>query len=87
MSSTSSTEILQTLSNAIQQVAESAGPSVVSIRSDGRNGTGVVWDDQGHIVTAYHVVRDLEEVEVGSETDRPTQPRWSAGTDGPTSHS
>ena len=67
MSSTSSTEILQTLSNAIQQVAESASPSVVSIRSDGGNGTGIVWDDQGHIVTAYHVVRHVEEVEVSTD--------------------
>lgn len=67
MSSTSSTEILQTFSNAIQHVAESASPSVVSIRSDGGNGTGVVWDDQGYIVTAYHVVRHLEEVEVSSD--------------------
>jgi S1-C subfamily serine protease len=68
MSSLSSTEILQTLSSAIQQVAESASPSVVSISSDGGNGTGVVWDDQGHIVTAYHVVRHLEEVEVSSDS-------------------
>ncbi len=64
MSSTSSTEILQTLSNAIQQVAESASPSVVSISSDGGNGTGIVWDEDGHIVTAYHVVRRLNEVQV-----------------------
>jgi serine protease Do len=68
MSSISSTEILQTLSSAIQQVAESASPSVVSIRSDGGNGTGIVWDDQGHIVTAYHVVRHLEEVEISSDS-------------------
>lgn len=68
MSSLSSTEILQTLSSAIQQVAESVSPSVVSISSDGGNGTGVVWDDQGHIVTAYHVVRHLEEVEVSSDS-------------------
>ena len=67
MSSTSSTEILQTFSNAIQQVAENASPSVVSIRSDGGNGTGIVWDDEGHIVTAYHVIRHLEEVEVSSD--------------------
>jgi len=66
--SISSTEILQTLSSAIQQVAESASPSVVSIRSDEGNGTGVVWDDQGHIVTAYHVVRNLQAVEVSSDS-------------------
>jgi S1-C subfamily serine protease len=66
--SLTSTEILQTLSSAIQQVAESASPSVVSIRSDEGNGTGVVWDDQGHIVTAYHVVQHLETVQVSSDS-------------------
>lgn len=67
MNTTSSTEILQTLSNAIQQVAESASPSVVSVRSDRGNGTGFVWDEQGHVVTAYHVIRGLEDVEVLSD--------------------
>lgn len=68
--STTSIEILQTLSSAIQQVAESTSPSVVSIRSDSGNGTGVVWDDQGHIVTAYHVVHGLDKVEVTTETGK-----------------
>ncbi len=67
MNTASPTEILQTLSNAIQQVAESASPSVVSIRSDRGNGTGFVWDEQGHVVTAYHVIRGLEDVEVLSD--------------------
>ncbi len=67
MNTTSSTEILQTLSNAIQQVAESTSPSVVSVRSDRGNGTGFVWDEQGHVVTAYHVIRGLEDVEVLSD--------------------
>jgi S1-C subfamily serine protease len=68
MSNTSSVGILETFSSAIQQVAESVSPSVVSVSSDGRNGTGIVWDDQGHIVTAYHVVQGLDEVEVGSSS-------------------
>lgn len=59
---------METFSSAIQQVAESVSPSVVSVSSDGRNGTGIVWDDEGHIVTAYHVVHGLEEVEVGSDS-------------------
>jgi S1-C subfamily serine protease len=59
---------LETFSSAIEQVAESVSPSVVSVSSDGRNGTGIVWDDEGHIVTAYHVVQGLEEVEVGSDS-------------------
>jgi S1-C subfamily serine protease len=68
MSNTTSVGILESLSSAIQQVAESVGPSVVSVSSDGRSGTGIVWDDQGHIVTAYHLVHGLEEVEVGSSS-------------------
>jgi serine protease Do len=67
MSSTSSAGILQVLSSAIEQVAESVSPSVVSVGSDGRNGTGIAWDSEGHIVTAYHVVRGLDEVEIGLE--------------------
>ena len=68
MSNTSSVGILETFSSAVESVAETVSPSVVSVSSDGRNGTGVVWDDQGHIVTAYHVVQGLEEVEVGSNS-------------------
>ena len=67
---TNSAEILQALSSAIEQVAESASPSVVSIGSERRTGSGVVWDDQGHIVTAYHVVVGLDEVEVGLDDGR-----------------
>jgi len=68
MDGTNSVGILETFSSAIEQVAESVSPSVVSVSSDGRNGTGIVWDDEGHIVTAYHVVNGLEEVEVGSDS-------------------
>jgi serine protease Do len=68
MSNTSSVGILESFSSAVQQVAENASPSVVSVSSEGRNGTGVVWDDQGHIVTASHVVHGLDEVEVGSNS-------------------
>jgi S1-C subfamily serine protease len=65
-----SEEILQTLSSAIEQVAERVSPSVVSIGSEGRNGSGIAWDENGRIVTAYHVVRGLDEVEVGLESGR-----------------
>lgn len=63
-----STEILQTLSNAIQDVAESASPSVLSIDTGEGNGTGVAWDGEGHIVTAYHVVRQHQEAEVTTDS-------------------
>jgi len=69
-STMNSAEILQTLSSAIEQVAERVSPSVVSVGSEGRNGSGIAWDAKGHIVTAYHVVRGLDEVEVGLEGER-----------------
>src|SRR5271157_3098336 len=65
-----SSEFLQRLSGAIEDAAMSASPSVVSVGSDGRSGTGVVVDAQGHILTASHVVRRLEETEVGTSDGR-----------------
>lgn len=63
---TNSSEFLQRLSGAIEDAARSASPSVVSVGLDGRTGTGVVIDGAGHILTASHVVRRLDETEVGT---------------------
>jgi len=57
---------LQRFSGAIEDVARSASPSVVSVGVDGRSGTGVVVDGEGHILTAGHVVSRLEQTEVGT---------------------
>jgi len=65
-----SSEFLQRLSGAIEDVAMSASPSVVSVGMDGRSGTGVVIDTQGQILTANHVVHRLEEVDVGTSDGR-----------------
>ena len=43
-------------------------------------GSGFVWDEQGHIVTNYHVVQDAEEVEVTLFSDT-TFPAEIVGTD------
>lgn len=59
-------EFLQKLSGAIEEVARSASPSVVSVGLDGRSGTGVVVDGEGHILTAGHVVSRLDQTEVGT---------------------
>jgi len=61
-----SSEFLQRFSGAIEDVARSASPSVVSVGFDGRSGTGVVVDGEGHILTAGHVVSRLEQTEVGT---------------------
>ncbi|MFK5582553.1 S1C family serine protease [Serinicoccus sp. LYQ131] len=49
-------------------VAEAVTPSTVSIAVAGAagqgSGSGVVWDDQGHIVTNAHVVEGAQEVQV-----------------------
>ncbi|MCK6539512.1 MAG: trypsin-like peptidase domain-containing protein [Anaerolineales bacterium] len=48
------------LSSLYQQVI----PGVVSIRTDTGQGSGFVYDDQGHIVTNQHVVEGASTVEV-----------------------
>jgi len=48
---------------------EQVNPGVVSIQTlteegGGGLGTGFIWDQAGHVVTNYHVVRDAEDLEV-----------------------
>jgi S1-C subfamily serine protease len=64
-----SSGILQTISGEIEQLAESTGRSVVSVGSNRGNGSGIVWDEHT-VVTAYHVVKGLEEVTVGTDDGR-----------------
>jgi S1-C subfamily serine protease len=54
---------LQSFSDAVVALAEGVSPSVVSV-SGGRRGfgTGVVWSEDGYIVTNSHVVREGAEV-------------------------
>jgi S1-C subfamily serine protease len=61
----STNNALVSISEAIVDVAENLSPSVVSIRSEtGGNGSGVIWNANGYIITCYHVVKRLGEVEV-----------------------
>jgi serine protease DegQ len=48
----------------IPSIVRSVEPSVVAIVVAGGEGSGVVWDDQGAIVTNNHVVQDNDRVEV-----------------------
>jgi len=57
----------------LAELYEQVNPSVVSIRTireveegidQGGLGTGFVWDEEGHIVTNFHVVRDATDLEV-----------------------
>jgi S1-C subfamily serine protease len=69
--------ILQQLNQAYRDVAALVSPSVVHIsterivrdrlgqvRPGGFAGSGWIWDEDGHIVTNYHVVERAERVEV-----------------------
>ena len=62
----SSSEILEALSSAIEGVAEGLSSSVVGVGTNGRLGSGIVWDGDGHILTASHLVRRLKTVGVRS---------------------
>ncbi|HLQ03198.1 MAG TPA: trypsin-like peptidase domain-containing protein, partial [Nitrososphaerales archaeon] len=49
-------QLLQSLSDAISGLAERVSPSVVKVEMGRWAGSGVVWDKEGHVVTANHVV-------------------------------
>ncbi len=66
MSKQNPIEVLSTLSNAISQVTEKTAESVVRISSGHRGGgTGIIWSNDGYILTCSHVVMHAEDVEVG----------------------
>ncbi len=63
---TSSSAILESVSDAIVDVTERVSRSVVRIGAGRwRGGTGTVWSKDGYIVTSNHVVGDMREAEVG----------------------
>jgi len=56
--------LLQSFSDAVADLAERVSPSVVNVGDGHRQGTGIVWSDEGHIVTADHVVGRGESLEI-----------------------
>jgi S1-C subfamily serine protease len=57
--------VLLSLSEEIEHVADNVSQSVVSVNSRKRgNGSGVIWNVDGNIVTCSHIVGELDEVEV-----------------------
>src|SRR5690606_6217962 len=69
---TTAPEVQVTAPTGEEPVADAAEvilPSVVYIQTPGGVGSGVIYDDQGRIVTAAHVVGDHEAVQI----------RWSDG--------
>ncbi len=53
----------------LTRVYEKANPGVVALRTlvgrGGNQGSGFVYDQEGHILTNYHVVQGVDELEVG----------------------
>jgi len=75
--------ILEQLNQAYRDIATLVEPSVVHISTErtlrqewgrervvGSSGSGWIYDDDGHIVTNYHVVEDAERIEVQLSTGR-----------------
>src|SRR4051794_18910444 len=59
-------EVLQCLSNALADTVEKAGAGVVRIEARRRlPATGIVWSNDGVIVTANHVVERDDNITVG----------------------
>jgi S1-C subfamily serine protease len=66
MSKTSSKEeqIVKSFSDALVSIVNRVSPSVVQVSTGRGVGTGVVWDEQGRIVTNSHVVGRSSKIEV-----------------------
>jgi S1-C subfamily serine protease len=63
-------QVLESLSNAIQEVATKVAPSIACVNTERGRGTGVVWSPEGHIVTCTHVVGRYRTVQVGLGENR-----------------
>lgn len=58
--------VLQNLSDGLATAVETAGQSVVRVDARRRMpGTGIVWNSDGLIVTAHHIVENDDEISVG----------------------
>jgi serine protease DegQ len=56
MTGTEGMQLLQSFSNAVTELASDVSPSVVNVNAGRRGGTGIVWSQDGLVVTASHVV-------------------------------
>ena len=65
MSKVASLQILQSLSDAMTELVEKVGSSVVRVRSRRGFGSGVIWSQDGYVLTCSHVVGRAATVEVG----------------------
>lgn len=56
MTGTEGMQLLQSFSNAVTELADNVSPSVVNVNAGRRGGTGIVWSQDGLVVTASHVI-------------------------------
>jgi S1-C subfamily serine protease len=81
MSDTIETNILGRLSNDLATAVETAGAATVTVNARRRMpATGIVWSDDGLIVTANHVVERDDEITIGLPDGR-TLPATLIGRD------
>jgi S1-C subfamily serine protease len=59
-------ELLKLFSNATSELVKKISKSVVSINTRMSQGTGIVFDKQGHIVTCNHVLSGSNQILIGS---------------------
>ncbi len=49
---------------SVRQIYRQAGPAIVRIAAAGRTGSGMIFDQEGHILTNNHVVEGADEISV-----------------------
>ena len=60
---------IQNWENQMMNIYDTSLPSVVQINTTvmgniGGYGTGFIWDDKGHVITNYHVIRNSNEIKL-----------------------
>ena len=76
-----SASLLAGVSDELANAVERAGAGVVTVDARHRiPGSGIVWSNDGLIVTANHVVEREEEIEVGLPDGRKSQIRMIVAT-------
>jgi serine protease DegQ len=61
---TSTTAVIEGSFDTIPDIVDRVEPSVVAVETDSGEGSGVIWDDTGVIVTNHHVVAGANRVRV-----------------------
>lgn len=57
-------QILLSLSSALEDLVCKNANSIVSVSADSRLGSGIVWDDDGTLITCAHVVGSRKEIDI-----------------------